>query len=151
MSLEESFAQLAKSNEKLAESNNALAAAMGQYGGVMKALAESDPGKVITIGANVAGAQAEGEKTKGKPGPKAKSTPAKEDDGLGGGDDDDGLGGEEEAAKEYTLDDVKAALVALKKKDGGALKKVWGKFGVTSLGSIDKSKYGEVMKYVGSL
>jgi hypothetical protein len=151
MSLEESFADLAKSNNTLAAANNKLADAMIQYGGVMKALAESDPGKVISIAAAIGETKAD-DKPKGKPGPKAKAKEepaAKEDDGLGG--DDDGLGAEEEAAKEYTLDDVKAALVALKKKDEGALKKVWTKFGVSSLGQIDKGKYGDVMKYVGSL
>lgn len=143
MSLEDSI-------KTFAEAANNLASAMNNYAGVMQAISKADPDKIIT--ANVT-APAVADKPAGKPGRKPKEEPAaskKEDDGLGG-DEDDGLGGEEEAAKDYTADDVKAALVALKGKNPEALKKVWNKFGVTSLGQLDKSKYGEVMKYVGSL
>lgn len=135
----------------LEQSTQNLADAMNRYAAVIEKISNSDPNNVIYVRVVEAGAAApaaDAEKPKSKPGPKPKVKEEPAGDGLDG---DDGLGGEEEAAKTYTNDEVKAALVALKKKDEGALKKVWSKFGVTSLNQIPAEKYGDVMKFVGSL
>ena len=133
------------------------AKAMVRYAEVIEKISNSNPENIIAIKiveASAGGAAAgetkapDAEKGKGSRKKKEETKADDGDDGLGGGDDD-GLGGDEPAEKTYTMEEVRAELLALKGK-GLDLKTVWTKFGVASLANLDKKDYAKAVEFAKS-
>ena len=144
MSLEESM-------KDLADANRELAAGLREYAGVIKKVGLKALGK----------ADSEEEEEEGAPKPKAskstatKSTATKsatkksapKDEGEEEEEEDPfGENEEEEEEEEVTLDDVKAALIALRDKTGDkeAPLAVMGKFGYKKVPDIQSKDFAKV-------
>lgn len=140
MSLEESMLALAKSNERLAASNEAVAEANTKAAATYEALIErinEAGGASVAQAPAAAAAEApkRGRPPKAKEEQKAAPAPAADNDGLGGDDDDEGLG-----ETQRTAEEVKTILKKFKDA-GGAPRDIMGKFGAKAFPDLKEADF----------
>lgn len=140
MTIEASLAALAESNLTLAAAMNNYAAVMTKYAGITVSNVASAPGDA---------APAAAEPTKGKRRTKAEiaadEAAAKAAAASPAAEDADPFA-EDEPTKEYTLEDVRAHVMALSKQDREAALGVLKKVGAETISKIEPKSFEKVIE-----